>query len=90
MRDLKDFYVKNKQAEKRIYFRLTPVVFPETDFTYKATRVVTSEEGAEKEEYQLTYRDILKMYEEGFYTIEQHEYERAEALVSLQTADLKH
>jgi hypothetical protein len=89
MRDLKDFYVKNKQEEKRIYFRLSPVVFPENDFTYKATKVVTSEEGAEKEEYQLTYKDILNMYEEGFYTIEQHEFERAEALSRLQTADLK-
>ena len=89
MRDLKDFYVKNKQAEKRVYFRLTPVMFPENDFTYKATKVVCSEEGTVKEEYQLTYKDILKMYEEGFYTIEKHEFERAEALIRLQTADLK-
>jgi len=89
MRDLKDFYVKNKQDEKRIYYRLTPVIFPENDFTYKATKLVTSAHVAKKQEYQLTYKDIRQMYEDGFYTIEQHEFERVEALVSMQAAEVK-
>jgi hypothetical protein len=89
MRDLKDFYVKNNQDEKRIYYRLTPVIFPEDDFTYKATKLVTSTSIAQKQEYQLTYKDIHQMYEDGFFTIEQYEFERVEALVSMQTADVK-
>lgn len=89
MRNLENFYVKNAQDDKQVYFRLSPVVFPENDFTYDALKVVRRDGQAQLEEHKLTYKDIMKMYEDGFYTIEKHEFERAEALASqeLQATD---
>lgn len=81
---MENFYVKNKQDDKQVYFRLSPVIFPENDFTYDALKLVSKEGNIRVEAHKLTYRDIMKMYEEGFYTIERHEFERIEALAKQQ------
>jgi len=80
MRKLDNFYVKNKLKDKQVFFRLSPVIIPEDDFTYNAKKITRTEEDAYVHKFKLTYRDILKMYEEGFYTIEKYEFDRAEAL----------
>ena len=80
MRDLEKFYVKNTQEGKEVYFRLSPVIYPENDFTYQALKVISDNKNTQMEKHMLTYRDIIKMYEEGYYTIEKHEFEVAEAL----------
>jgi hypothetical protein len=81
---LEDFYVKNVLGDSQIYFRLKPIIFPENEFTYEGTEILTKEGHANIENHELTYRDILRMYEDGFHTIEQEEFERVQALASNQ------
>lgn len=84
MHNLENFYVKNTQDNKQVYFRLSPVIFPKNDFTYDALKVVQKSDHTRIEEHKLTYRDIMKMYEDGFYTIEKYEFERAKASANQQ------
>ncbi|MDF9797648.1 hypothetical protein OKW21_002911 [Catalinimonas alkaloidigena] len=85
MRHLEDFYVKNTMGDSKIYYRLKPIIFPENEFTYLGTEILTKEGEGNIENHELTYRDILQMYEDGFYTIEREEFERVQAMVSEET-----
>jgi len=82
MRNLENFYVKNVLGETHIYFRLKPIVFPENEFTYEGTEIHRKAGETVVETYNLTYRDILRLYEDGYHTIEREEFERVEAQVS--------
>jgi len=81
MRYLEDFYVKNVLGEVQVFYRLKPIVFPENEFTYLGTEIMTKEGHAYIDNHELTYRDILQMYEDGFHTIDREEFERVQALV---------
>lgn len=89
MRHLEDFYVKNILGDSKIYFRLKPIIFPENEFTYLGTEILTKEGEANIENHELTYRDILQMYEDGFYTIEREEFERVQALVNTEKEEVQ-
>lgn len=88
MRNLEDFYVKNILGDTKVFIRLKPVIFPENEFTYEGTEVYSKDGQRGIEKHELTYKDILKMYEEGFYTIEKDEFDRAEALASIQMKEV--
>ncbi len=89
MRYLEDFYVKNILDDSQVFFKLKPIIFPENEFTYEGTEILTKEGNANIENHELTYHDILQMYEAGFYTIEQEEFERAQALAYAQEEALE-
>lgn len=82
---MENFYVKNTTDKTKIYLKLKPILFPDSEFTYEGTEIITEEGRWETETYPLTYHDLLKMYEAGFHTIEKEEFERAEALLKLNT-----
>lgn len=78
---MKDFYVKNTTDTSKIYFKLKPVLRSEGECTYEGIEIVAVEGKWEMDRHNLTYQDLLNMYEEGFHMIEQEEYERVEAWV---------
>lgn len=82
---MKDFYVKNTTDTSKIYVKLKPILFSENEFTYEGVEIVAVEGKWEMDKHNLTYHDLLDMYEEGFHTIDQDEYERAEAWMKLST-----
>ncbi|MFP4091839.1 MAG: hypothetical protein ACLFUB_19045 [Cyclobacteriaceae bacterium] len=81
MRNLEDFYVKNEAGQLKVFVRLKPIVFTENDFSYEGTEIFSQAGDWKVETHELSYLDILQMYEAGFHTIEREEYERAEALL---------
>lgn len=80
---MKDFYVKNTTDTSKVYFKLKPILFSESEFTYEGIEIVAVEGRWEIGKHHLTYHDLLDMYEEGYHTIDQDEYERAEAWVKM-------
>lgn len=82
---MENFYVKNTNDKTKIYLKLKPILFPDSEFTYEGTEIIAEEGKWETGTYALTYQDLLKMYEAGFHTIEKEEFERAEALMKIST-----
>lgn len=80
---MEDFYVKNTTANSKVFLKLKPILSAENNFSYEGTEIIAAEGKWETETYPLTYRDLLRMYEAGYHTIERDEYERAEALMKL-------
>ncbi len=78
---MKDFYVKNTTNTSKIYFKLKPVFLSENEFTYEGVEIVAAEGKLAMDKHDLTYHDLLDMYEKGFHMIDQDEYERVEAWV---------
>jgi hypothetical protein len=83
MRDFKDFYVKNDSGTLKVFVKLKPIVFTEDSFSYEGTEIVADGDDWQTETHELTYLDILRMYEKGFHLIEKEEFERAEAILQI-------
>lgn len=79
---MKKLYVKNSKEQKNIYRKLVALPCPDGDFTFNSTNIIAEGDHWQMDQYNITYRDLLTMYEDGYYTIEKEEFERAEALLN--------
>nr|WKN36750.1 hypothetical protein K4G66_30765 [Tunicatimonas sp. TK19036] len=80
---MKKFYVKNTIDQTDIYRKLVPLPTPKGEFTYESTDIIAKGNQWQMDRHDISYRDLLSMYEDGYYTIEKEEFERAEALLKL-------
>ena len=72
---MEKIYVKNNEGTRKIYLKIEPVFNPHDDYAYEGTEVATQNGEWMMDTYALTYRDLRRMYEEGFHTIEPEEFE---------------
>ena len=68
-------YVKNSEGERKIYVKLEPIYHPYDKLSYEGTEIIAKGGRWRADTYELTYRDLQRMYEEGFHTIEPEEFE---------------
>lgn len=83
MQSSDDFFVKNILEGKKIYLRLSPVSFPKDKFTYRVEKVISASGSTVIEDRCFTYDDILHLYDEGFHSVDQYEFERVKAQANI-------
>ena len=72
---MESIYVKNHEGTRKIYLKIALVLDSHDNYTYEGTEVATQNGEWVVDTYGLTYRDLRRMYEEGFHTIEPEEFE---------------
>jgi hypothetical protein len=78
---MKNLYVKHTTDRTDIYRKLVAIPFPEGEFTYESTDIIATDNHWQMDQHTVSYRELLVMYEDGYYTIEKEEFDRAEALL---------
>lgn len=77
---MEQLYLKNTNNEGLIYIKINPVYSSEDEFIFEGLEITTEKGGWEMEECELSREDLEKMYDEGFITIDQDEYEKIFAI----------
>lgn len=78
---MKNLYVKHTIDKTNIYRKLVALPVPEGEFTYESTDIIAKGDLWQTNQHTISYRELLVMYEDGYYTIEKEEFDRAEALL---------
>ncbi|MEQ9443108.1 MAG: hypothetical protein RIG62_28995 [Cyclobacteriaceae bacterium] len=78
---MKKLYVKNTIDQKNIYRKLVLLPIPQGEFTYESTNIIAQGNHWQTDQQNISYQDLVNMYEDGYHTIEKEEFERAEALL---------
>lgn len=73
-------YLKNTHKKGLVYLKINPVYSSDDEFIFEGLEISTEEGSWEMEEYELSREDLEKMYDEGFITIDEDEYEKIFAI----------
>ncbi len=71
-------YLKKAFSDGTVYYKIDPITEPEDEYIYEATEIAIEEETMGRDEFELSKEDLDEMYQDGFKSITQAEFDKIE------------